>query len=188
MKIHSGQTSESKTSTCQTGGIIMHLGRFIQNEWGHSQGLGHRRQGPTSIAKQGAGHSKQKRPRQKANKKVSSRGGAQHARFWAQNEFQMPCTGRNGAPILYSDPLLFDHGFADGRCLVGLKQLGRSSCKGPSVRRFLSSSGRQSHRLRLLVTDYFFQRILDFAVRPTCHELLTAAHWVLFGFVVNRME
>lgn len=131
MKIHSGQTSESKTSTCQTGGIIMHLGRFIQNEWGHSQGLGHRRQGPTSIAKQGAGHSKQKRPRQKANKKVSSRGGAQHARFWAQNEFQMPCTGRNGAPILYSDPLLFDHGFADGRCLVGLKQLGRSSCRDP---------------------------------------------------------
>lgn len=40
----SGQTSESKT-----GVIIMLPGSVIQNKAGHSQGLVHRRQGPTST-------------------------------------------------------------------------------------------------------------------------------------------
>lgn len=40
-----------KNISCQTGGIIMLLGRLIQNEAGHSQGLG-QEAGPTSTIKE----------------------------------------------------------------------------------------------------------------------------------------
>lgn len=109
----------------------MLLGRFIQNEAGHSQGLLHRRQGPTSTAKPGARPPEQRRPRQKANKKASCWAGTLHAKFSAQNKFQIPSTGRNRAPILHSDLVLFACRFMDGRCLVGLKQVVAAVVRDP---------------------------------------------------------
>ena len=48
----------------------------VHPEWMRTQpGAGHRRLGATPIAKQGAGHCKQRRPRQKANKKASCQEG-----------------------------------------------------------------------------------------------------------------